>query len=162
VKPGDLLGMNDNDTTTPTSTTCGMPSPGNTTSWNNGSAGLGLTETFGSDDPNSVLNIEATFEPQNRFTLAGVTRSKRRGTATIALDLPNSGKLTVSGPGIKTPTPEQTVSAGQAQLLVKARAGKKRKLFTKGRCKVNVAITYTPTGGDARTQHAKFKLVKKL
>jgi hypothetical protein len=162
VQPGDLLGMNDNDTTTPTSTACGMPSIGNTSSWDNGSGGLGDTVTFGSDEPDSILNIEATFEPQNKFSIGAVAKNKKRGRATLTLDLPNSGKLTASGAGVATTATDQAVPAGQTQLQVRATGKKKRKLFHKGRCKVNVAITFTPDLGAARTQHAKFKLIKKL
>ena len=90
------------------------------------------------------------FEDVERASVDWKTYSSAKGT------------LTVSGAGIKTPTPDQTVAAGQTQLLVKAKGKRKRKLFNQGRCKVNVALTYTPAGGAARTQHAKFKLLKKL
>ena len=45
----------------------------------------------------------------------------------------------------------KSVAAGSAQLLIKA-GEKKRKLNKTGKVKLNVAITYTPTGGDPSTQ----------
>ena len=39
---------------------------------------------------------------------------------------------------------------------------KKRKLNETGKVKLNVAITYTPTGGVPSTQSLKVKLKKKL
>jgi hypothetical protein len=165
VQPGDLLGMNDNDGSTPVSTACGSSSAGNTTSWNNGSLADGASEIFGSDEPNSRLNIRATFEPQSKFTVSSVARNRKRGTAAITVDLPNPGELTASSAGLKlasaSGSTSEAVGAGQTQLLVKAKGKKKRKLVSKGSCKVNVAITYTPADGDARTQHAKFKLIRR-
>jgi len=165
VKPGDLIGMNDNDSSTPVSTACALTSPGNTASWHVGSIAQGQAGTFGSESADSLLNIEATFEPQSRFTVSAVTRNRKRGKAIIALDLPNPGTLTASGAGIETASAaavsDQTVAAGQTRFRVKATGKKKQKLFNKGRCKVNVSITYTPTSGTARTRHAKFKLIRR-
>jgi hypothetical protein len=165
VMPGDIIGMNDNDTTSPVSTTCGYPSPGNTTSWHNGSLGNGEMAPFGSSVANSLLNIEATFTPQNKFTVSSVARNKQRGTAIVTVDLPNPGQLTAFGAGFRIASAagavSKPVSAGQTQLFVRAKGKKRRKLNRRGRCKINVAIAYTPTSGNSRTRHAKFKLIKR-
>jgi hypothetical protein len=158
VMPGDLIGMNDNDSTTPVSTSCGYAAPGNTTSWHNGSLADGQSVAFTSNAPNSGLNIEANFAADNRFSVGAVARNKKRGTATVTVDLPNPGQLSASAAGTKVTFTGAVSSPGPAQLFVKAQGKKKRKLFRKGRAKVNVAIIYTPAGGDANTQHAKFKL----
>ena len=55
-----------------------------------------------------------------------------------------------------------TVGTGQATLVVKAKGKKRRKLNTTGKVKLNVAITFTPTGGKANIQSLKVKLKKKL
>jgi hypothetical protein len=47
-------------------------------------------------------------------------------------------------------------------LLIKAMGKKKRKLNETGKVKLNVAVTYTPTGGDPSTQSIKVKLKKNL
>jgi hypothetical protein len=165
VMPGDIIGMNDNDTTSPVSTTCGYVSPGNTISWHNGSLGNGEMAPFGSSVADRLLNVAATFTPQNKFTVASVTRNRKRGTAIVTVDLPNPGQLTASGPGFRLASAagaiSKPVAAGQTQLLVGAKGKKRRKLNRKGRCKINLAIAYTPTSGDSRIRHAKFKLVKR-
>jgi hypothetical protein len=165
VMPGDIIGMNDNDTTTPVSTSCGYVSTGNTISWHNGSLGNGEMAPFGSSVANRLLNVEATFTPESKFTVASVTRNRRRGTATVTVDLPNPGQLTASGAGFRIASAagalNKPVGAGQTQLVVRAKGKKRRKLDRKGRCKINVAIAYTPTSGDSRTRHAKFKLIKR-
>ena len=56
----------------------------------------------------------------------------------------------------------KSVPAGLAQLLIKARGKKQKKLNETGKVKLNVAVTYTPTGGDPNTQSTKVKLRKKL
>ncbi len=55
----------------------------------------------------------------------------------------------------------KSVPAGPAQLLVKAIGKKKRKLNETGKVKLNVAVTYTPTGGDPSTKSVKVKLIKR-
>ena len=55
----------------------------------------------------------------------------------------------------------KSVGVGSAQLLIKAKGRKKRKLKKNGKVKLNVGITYTPTGGDPATQSLKVKLRKK-
>lgn len=56
----------------------------------------------------------------------------------------------------------KAVPAGTASLLIKAKGKQKRKLYDKGKVKLNPAITYTPTGGNPSTQSLKVKLKKKL
>ena len=48
-----------------------------------------------------------------------------------------------------------------AQLLIKAKGKKKRKLNETGKLKLNVTIIYTATGGDPSTQSQKVKLIKR-
>jgi hypothetical protein len=106
-------------------------------------------------------------KPSNAFTLGAITRNKKKGTATITVNVPNPGELTGSGNGVKASSAgraviSKSVGAGQAQLLIKAKGNKKRKLNETGKVKLSVAITYTPTGGDPSTQSVKVKLKKRL
>jgi hypothetical protein len=84
-------------------------------------------------------------------------------TATFTATVPNPGDLTASGNGVKAAAAvtSKAVGAGPAQLLIKAKGKKKRKLNETGKVKLNVAITYTPTGGDPSTQSTKVKLKKR-
>jgi hypothetical protein len=43
------------------------------------------------------------------------------------------------------------------QLPIKAKGKKKRTLNETGKAKLNVVVTYTPTGGDSSTQSLKKK-----
>ena len=75
--------------------------------------------------------------------------------------------MTGSGNGVKASSTgraviSKSVGAGPAQLLIKAKGKKKRKLNETGKVKLNVAVTYAPTGGDPSTQSVKVKLKKTL
>lgn len=107
---------------------------------------------------------QATIEPTDTFTLGGVTRNKKKGTATIDLTVPNAGDLTASGQGatVAGAVTSKSVGAGATQLVVKAAGKKRKKLKRTGKVKLNLAITYTPTGGAANTESTTLKLRKKL
>src|SRR5262249_34741293 len=153
VKAGDVLGM----TTPEDGVGCGF-----------GPSGELFYVSLGTDQPNGSpvtflsdtgerLNISAVLEPTNAFTLGATQRNKTKGTATLNLTLPNPGKVVGSGNGatVSSAGParvSKSVGAGQAQLLIKAKGRKRRKLNETGKVKLKVAITYTPTGGDANTQ----------
>jgi hypothetical protein len=111
--------------------------------------------------------LDEAVNPSNVFTIAGVHRNKKKGTATITVSVPNPGELLASGNGVKASSAGQAVTsksvvAGQAKLVVKAKGKKRRNLNRKGKVKLNVAISYTPTNGHANTQSVKVKLKKRL
>jgi hypothetical protein len=113
------------------------------------------------------VNITAVFEPSNSVTPGETALNKKKGTATLNLTLPNPGDLTASGNGVKASSAghavvSKSVGAGPAQLLIKAKGKKKKTLNETGKVKLNLAITYTPTGGDPSTKSMKVKLKKKL
>ena len=106
-------------------------------------------------------------KPSNTVTLGQVTRNQKKGTATLTVNVPNPGELTGSGNGVNASSAgpaviSKSVGAGQARLLIKAKGKKRKQLNQKGKVKLNVAITYTPNGGDPSTQSVKVKLKKKL
>jgi hypothetical protein len=110
-------------------------------------------------------NVSAVFEPKvsNAFTFGGLARNKKKGTATLTVHVPNPGELTGSGRGVKVAgaaVSGKTVTAGAVKVTIKAKGKKKRKLNKTGKVKVKPKITYTPTGGDPRTQSVGVKLIK--
>lgn len=112
----------------------------------------------------SRLNLSAVLNPTNSFTRGAITRHKKKGTASLALNLPNPGELTVSGNGVKTADiagASSAVSAGETSVLVKATGKKRKKLNATGKVKLSLTITYTPTSGDPASQSVKVKLRKK-
>jgi hypothetical protein len=124
---------------------------------------------FGDETQDRCLGVPGPLDgcPDNLFTFGKPKRNKTRGTATLIATLPNPGELVAAGNGVKVSIGPPVVKAtpvgpGPTQLLIKAKGKKKRKLDEAGKVKVNLAVTYTPTGGRANTQSVKLKLKKKL
>jgi hypothetical protein len=111
-------------------------------------------------------NVSATFEPSNTFTLGGLARNKKKGTALVSLTLPNPGDLSASGNGVRAASAgdavvSKTVGAGPAQLVIGAVGKKRKQLKRKGKVALSVAVTYTPTNGDPATQSITVRLKQK-
>jgi hypothetical protein len=164
VRSGDILGLN----SVTSGVGCLITTPGDSVLNGFGDTADNQVEDFPAPPfPDYLLDISAVFDPTNSFSLGGITRNKKKGTATLTVTLPNPGDLVGSGNGASVASAGRAVTsksagAGQAQLLIKAKGKKKKKLNQKGKVKLNVAITYTPTGGDPNTQPVKVKLKKKL
>jgi hypothetical protein len=162
VEAGDILGLNQ---ASPNPTGCLFDVPGESNLISPGNLADGASGTFIPAGVERRLNISAVVNPTNTFTLGAITRNKKKGTATTTVTVPNPGELTGSGKGVKASGAAEiskAVNPGQAQLLIKAKGKQKRKLNETGKVKLNVAVSYTPTGGDPSTQSVKVKLKKKL
>jgi hypothetical protein len=165
VQPGDVVGVS-----TPTganSPACQFDVPGEPYLSQTPPLADGAQGDFVSFSTCCRDNVTAVFDPSNTFTLGQPIRNKKKGTATITVnDIPNPGELTGSGKGATVASTAVTSKAvtppGPATLTIKAKGKKKRTLNETGKVKLNVAVTYTPTGGSANTQSVKVKLKKKL
>ena len=105
--------------------------------------------------------------PKPIFAVGKTKLDKKKGTATIPVDVPGPGTLALSGKDIASQRPlrarhDKPVSgAGTVKLTVKAKGKAKKKLKKKGKVKVKVTITFAPTGGEAASQVKSVKLRKK-
>jgi hypothetical protein len=152
VRPGDLLGLH-----TVTATPCAFKDPGGLPAVLSGDLADGEAAAF-SPEAEFDLDVQAVFVPDNAFSLGKVRRNKRKGTATLAVNVPNSGELALSGKGVRTGAAKSIPAAGQADLLIKAKGKTARKLKLTGKATVTPRITYVPTGGDPSTQSMALKL----
>jgi hypothetical protein len=160
VEAGDVLGSNDqNAFTIPNACQFGVPSMESFLQLAATDLSDGAEAPFNPGSGAVRVNIAAQFNPSHLFVLGAVTKHKKAGTATITATLPNPGQATLSGKGVKSAS-AVAPTASDVQLLIKATGKKKRKLNDTGKVKLNVAITYTPTGGDPSTQSVKVKLIK--
>lgn len=161
VKQGDVIGLNDGPPSA-----CAFSTPGDRILELSGNLPDGVSGAFNSR-PNVRVNVTAVFNPTNTFTLGAVLLNKKRGAATVAATVPNPGELTVSGKGVKSASAAgaraaaSVPAAGTVVLSIRAQGKKKKKLNENGKVTVTPAITYKPTGGDARTLSVKVKLKKK-
>jgi hypothetical protein len=108
--------------------------------------------------------------PSNAFKFGKLKRNKRRGTATLVVILPGPGTLTLRGKGVVGRQPGDKAqskaskavgAAGRVRLLIRSEGRAKRRLARRGRVKVKLKVTYTPTGGAANTKTKSVKLVKR-
>lgn len=164
VKPGDVIGLFYSLAPPPKAAIFIVP--GEPFLFRNGNLADGESGAFNASGGRRV-NATAVFVPTNTFTLGAIARNKKKGTATITVDVPNPGELTASGKGVKASSAagaviSKSVAAGPVKLLIKAKGKKKRTLNETGQVKLKVAVTYTPTGGDPSTRSVKVKLKKKL
>jgi DNA-binding beta-propeller fold protein YncE len=98
-----------------------------------------------------------TPKPSNALTFGALTLNRKAGTAVLAVKVKAAGKLVLKGAGLRG---AQAVAkkAGTVKLKVALVGKAKRTLMAKGTAKVTAAITFTPTGGSARTTKRKLTL----
>jgi hypothetical protein len=112
-------------------------------------------------DGSDIGAVEA--QPSNALALGKLKRNKKKGTAvlTVHLPAPSAGSLALSGRGLKT---QRKSIAGQTEVRLKVAIRNKkvrRALRKRGRRKVGIRVTYSPTGNAAATATRKAKLVQK-
>ena len=163
VKAGDVLGLNPGiGTSFPTA--CGFAVPGEMgefTTFPNPPPDDGQSGTV-NPNPGNRLNTSAEFDPSNDFGFAGLTKNKKKGQATVTVNLPGPGSATLTGNGVKGQTASFGTAAGGTLALKVVPKGKlAKKLKGGGKAGVTVDVTFTPTGGSGATKSESLKLVKK-
>jgi hypothetical protein len=155
VKAGDVLGTTQ---TKVADTACSFTVIGDSYLFKDGDLADGGTGAF-APFTDRRLNVTASLVPVNSFAFGEVKKNKKKGTATLTVDAPNAGTLALAGKGVK-PASAVATAAGPVQLKVKASGKKRAKLNSAGKVKVNADVTFTPTGGEAKTQSLQVKLKK--
>jgi hypothetical protein len=123
-------------------------------------------DDFGDETQDRCLGVPGPADgcPSNAFKFGKLKRNSDRGTAILIVEVPGPGELTATGNGVRAagaPRISTTVgAAGDAQLLIRAKGKKKRKLNETGKVTVRPNVTFVPTGGVPRTQSRKVKLKK--
>lgn len=131
-------------------------------------AGQTVRLRFVEVDNNGPLNAGAdsvsivSTPPSNAVSLGKPVLNKKKGTAKLPVAVPGSGTLTIadvkkSKKRIKAKTLTAT-AAGTLKLPVKPTKSARKTLVNKGKLKLKVAVTFTPTGGLAATVTKKLTL----
>jgi len=96
--------------------------------------------------------------PSNAFSVTKKAISSKSGKATISLKLPGAGRVVMTGKAKvgnkKIKVGKVTLNAAKAgtfNLTLNPSAAAKKALQKTGSLKVNLEITFTPTGGSAKT-----------
>ncbi len=132
----------------------------------------GGTGEEGPKNPPPPVNPKVTppvvTPPSNAFSLLKKTISSKTGQAAISVKLPGAGKLVMVGTaksGKKTIKVGQVVlsanKAGTFKLTLKPSGAAKALLQDQGSLKVALKLTFTPTGGTAKTSNSAVTLKQK-
>jgi hypothetical protein len=167
VQAGDVLGLN---TLSPANTGALFLVPGQKFLFRASALADGESGAFtvGGSPMNldSRLNVNAVVQPSNSFALGAIKRNRKKGTATLTVQIPNPGEISGSGKGVKATSAgaiaSKTVTPpGKAKLRIAAKGKKRRKLGDTGKVKLRPRITYTPTGDDPNTLSRSLTLRKR-
>jgi hypothetical protein len=153
VKSGDMLGYHESGA----ANSCAFTQFGDNVLNSTGDLGDGASGIFAPQN-NVRLNLSAVLVPANGFTLGGITRDRRRGTATITATTSNPGLVTIAGKGVKKRSPKNLAVAGPVTFPIAAVGKTKHKLERKGRVVLPLRVTFFPTGGDPSIQSINLKL----
>jgi Tol biopolymer transport system component len=103
----------------------------------------------------------STKPPSNHFTFGKLKLNKKKGTATLKVEVPGAGPLVLGGKGVNKAM-VQAKGAGSVSLPVTAAGKAKAVLEELGKVKLALKVTFTPTGGIANTESMNGTLKKKL
>jgi hypothetical protein len=104
--------------------------------------------------------------PSNSFSFGRLELNRRKGTATLVVNLPGPGTVGLAGKGIvglpaQARASTAAATAGPLKLTIKAKGKTRRKLNRTGKARVTAIVTYTPTGGTLATQSKRIRLIKR-
>lgn len=157
VKSGDMIGLNQ---TSGPSNACTFSMPGDSVLTRSGDLADGSSGVFSAQ--NDVrLNLSAVVVPDNHFTLAGITRDRKQGTAQLTATTTNPGLVTMSGKGLRKRRAKSLAVAGPVTFQLTPTGRTARRLARKGVVTVSLTVTFSPTGGDPSSQSIRLKLRKR-
>lgn len=153
VKSGDMLGYHESGP--PNS--CAFSQPGDNVlngfdDLSDGGAGIFTPQ-------NDVrLNLSAVLAPDNGFGIDGVTRDRKRGTATFTVTTTNPGIVSIAGKGMKKRASKELAVAGPITFSVATIGKTRHRLERKGRTALAVRVNFFPNAGDSSTQTLNLNL----
>ncbi len=109
----------------------------------------------------AVAPPAAHQRPSNLLVLGGLHRNKRRGTARLVVHVPGAGLLQLARTRRVRTASARADAAGARKLRIRPRRRARSRLRARGRAHVRAIVTFTPVGGEARTESTRFRLVKR-
>ena len=129
VRSGDMIGINESGG----ANSCTFSQPGDGVLTRGGSLSDGASGTFAPQN-NVRLNLSASLVPSNDFNIAAITPDRKRGSATVIVNVSNPGVVTMSGKGLKKGHISKNVAvAGTVQFQIASAGAKQRKLEKTGK-----------------------------
>lgn len=108
-----------------------------------------------------AVEVQTQNAPASKFTIGKVKPNRKKGTATVKVTVPWSGKVQLRGSKTVKPFSKSTEQAATITLTVKARGKAAKALKKKGKAKVKANITFTTAGIKPLTKPKTVKLFKK-
>lgn len=99
--------------------------------------------------------------PSNRFGFGWTKLNKKKGVASLQVNVPGAGKVLVVGSKTVAKFSKDAKKAGTVTVTLKAKGKAAKQLKKKGSVKIKASVRFTPTGGSANTKPKSVKLVKK-
>jgi hypothetical protein len=96
------------------------------------------------------IKVSLQALPSNRFRFAGLVKNRSNGSAVLYVRVPGPGRVDLRGRGFRR-LARSVARAKRVRLPVKPKIPLKRFLKRHGKGRIRVEVTYTPTGGVARS-----------
>jgi len=119
-------------------------------------------------DNEGVLNAGAdsvaiqSTPPSNSIKIGKKKLNKKKGSAKVSITVPGAGLLTAKKKGSIKPVTKTITAAATLKIALKPTSSALKKLNKKGKLKIKVPVTFTPTGGLPATTKVKVTLKKDL
>ena len=126
-----------------------------------------VANAVGDSEFNTVLdNVSIASAPiPNTISRGKLALNKKKGTGKLTINVPGPGTLTAVSKGKKKRIKAVNLTAtaaGALKVALNPTGAGRKALNNKGKLKVQLAVTFTPTGGLANTQTYKVTLKKTL
>ncbi len=106
------------------------------------------------------LQAPAPVPASNRFSFGKVKLNRKKGTATVQVNVPDAGVVLLAGTKKVKKATKGAQGTVTLKLTVRARGKALKALKKKGAAKVTAMFTFTPTGGTAASRSKTLRLIK--
>lgn len=141
----------------------GGSAPGTSTSHAYGAPGTYHVTATATDEAGSsaTAGADITVLASSDFRLGKLKLNRRKGTATLLVEVPGPGGLLLFGKGVKRIS-KQASAAGSVKLPVRAVGRAAKRLGKRGKAKLKLRVRFSPEDGPAAEQARKAVLKKLL
>ena len=98
---------------------------------------------------------------RNDLRIDKLVRNRKKGTATLYVQVLEPGVVTATGKGVRTGT-ARTAQGGTVKVPVRLRGKARKRLSHRGKARTTLSVRYSPDGGDPRVVRYRATLLKKL
>ena len=124
-----------------------------------GGSGVTFTSATPAFVPAPAPSPPAPSRPSNAFSFGKLKLNTKSGSATLAITVPDAGKLVVSGPGFS----QTKTSRGRATFTftISAKGSALATLRRKHKVSITLHVSFTPNGGTKLTRAKSITLTRK-